>query len=332
MSIAFFIPHKGCRHRCSFCDQRAVSGQGEPVTAAEVSAALERAFLHPQPPGTEIAFFGGSFTCLPRTEMAAFLEAAYPFVAAGKAAGIRCSTRPDGIDGEVLAILKHYQVRAVELGAQSMDDRVLALNGRGHTAADVIQAAALIHSAGLELGVQMMVGLPGEQEGGAARTAERLIALKPATVRIYPALTLKGTRMAELFLAGQYQPLTLEEAVRQCAALMEIFKKAGVKVIRVGLQAERSLEGNLLAGPYHPAFRELCEGAAIQEAVDKALANFPEGAALTLWVNPKDRSRTAGHQKQNLRHWAGMRYAVAIREDRAAVPGSWRLEQQAASP
>ncbi|MDD6034391.1 MAG: radical SAM protein [Oscillospiraceae bacterium] len=324
-TIAFFIPHRGCPHRCSFCDQRAISGEIEPVNPERIARELERAFSIPQSHQSEIAFFGGSFTCLPREEMERYLRAAFPYVERGLSAGIRCSTRPDGVTEEILDLFQWYGGKAVELGAQSMDDRVLLQNGRGHRAVDTKRAAALIHRAGLSLGLQMMVGLPGEGPEGARETAERLLSLKPDTVRIYPAVVVEGTQLADWYRSGVYTPLTLEQAVERCAPLLPLFEEQGVRVIRMGLHAEASLERNLLAGPYHPAFRELCESFLIRQEVDRALAAFSPGAALQLRIAPRDRSRTAGQKRQNLLHWRQMGYSIRLLEDPSLSEGQRQL-------
>lgn len=297
------------------------------MTPERVKQELSEIFRDRHPFGGEIAFFGGSFTCLPRAEMTAFLQTAYPYVQDGLAVGIRCSTRPDGIDTGVMDIFKRYGGTAVELGVQSMDDAVLAKNGRGYTAADVERAAALIRKAGLSLGLQMMVGLPGEGGDGALKTAERIISLKPDTVRIYPALVLRNTRMEQWYRAGEYIPLTLEQAVDRCTPLLPLFEAHGIRIIRMGLHAERSLEENLIVGPYHPAFRELCESRLFQEAVDEQLKNMPQGFYL-LTVYPKDRSRAAGQKRQNLLRWKERGYVIRITEDAALPKGSWHLRPE----
>src|SRR5659263_124650 len=191
--------------------------------------------------------------------MVSLLEAAAPFVGENGFKGIRISTRPDAIDEERLLILKKYNVTAIELGAQSMDDGVLLLNRRGHTAVDVINAARLIKSSGFELGLQMMTGLYGDTQQGALKTAIEIAKLEPKTVRIYPTIVLEETLLAELYHKGEYLPQSLEDAVSLCAQLLEYFFLQGIKVIRLGLHASEGIENGRISGPWHPAFRELCE-------------------------------------------------------------------------
>ena len=328
--LPFFIPHEGCPHRCSFCDQRAISGAQRPPTLQEITVQCE-ALLAASGAGAdfEIAFFGGSFTAIPRGQMIAFLEAAQPFLDAGRAAGIRISTRPDAIDPEILALLARYRVRAVELGAQSMDDAVLAQNGRGHTAQQTRQAAQLLRESGFSLGLQMMIGLPGEGEPvrAARETALALAALQPDTVRIYPALVLRGTQMEGWMRQGRYRPLTVEQAVAAAAPLLALFEAEGIRVIRVGLQDDGALRQNLVAGPYHPAFRQLCEGALYRTALARALDGRSPGA-YRVAVAPGRVSDAVGQQRGNLAYFAARGCRLKVVFCAALAGREIRLEEE----
>lgn len=322
-NVALFIPHVGCPHRCSFCDQRAIAGGVRLPRAADVTAACERAAatMRADAGEAEIAFFGGSFTAIEPAYMRELLEAAAPFVQSGRFAGIRVSTRPDCVDGPVLALLKRYGATAVELGAQSMDDAVLARNERGHTAADVAAAAARIREAGLSLGLQMMTGLPGADASTDWETARRLAALCPATMRIYPTVVMRGTLLARWYEAGQYAPPSLDETVALCAGLLRFFEQEqGIPVIRLGLHAGPELEAGRVAGPWHPAFRELCEGRLYLEQAHRALAGVPHGA-VTLRVHPGAVSKLVGHKRGNVESLQSEGYTVSVREDDTVAPG-----------
>ena len=203
--------------------------------------------------GGEIAFFGGSFTMIERGYMISLLEAAYEYVEKGIFKGIRISTRPDGISEEICEILKKYGVTAVELGAQSLDDGVLELNERGHTAKQVEDAVCLLKSFGFETGLQMMTGLYGSENSDSLETAEKIVAMKPDTVRIYPTVIIKGTRLHELMLTGEFVPKGIDETVELCARIIPMFENAGIKIIRVGLHSGGGVEGDFAGGAYHPA-------------------------------------------------------------------------------
>ncbi|MBS4785640.1 MAG: radical SAM protein [Clostridiales bacterium] len=329
-NIALFIPHIGCPHRCSFCDQRSISGRQAAPGPGEVTAACSQAVeqLGEAARQAEVAFFGGSFTAIPRDQMCSLLEAAAPFVRSGQLGGIRLSTRPDAIDEEILALLRKYGVTSIELGAQSMDDRVLRQNRRGHTAEQVRSAARLIRRWGFGLGLQMMTGLPGDTPEGAWYTARELAALHPWEVRIYPAVVLRHTPMGELFLAGDYHPPGVEESVPLCAGLLRFFEGQGIRVIRLGLHASRSLEEELLGGCYHPAFRELCESRLLLEAAEEQIAAFGfSPGRLTLRVHPRDRSRMAGQHRANLADLSRRGYECVIIEDSSLVPGTVRVSE-----
>ena len=321
-NIAVFITHLGCPHACSFCDQRSISGTPQPVTPEDAAALLEEAFRRqPDPLHTEIAFFGGSFTCLPEPEMEAFLKAAFPYVKAKACAGIRVSTRPDGISQRVLELLKQYGVTAVELGAQSMDDAVLKLNRRGHTAEDVREACAAVRD-GFSLGLQVMAGLPGENRESFDRTMEEILGLKPDTLRIYPTVVLKGTELERLVRENLYTPLAVEEAVEWVAPWLPRLEQAGIRVIRVGLHASKSVEERMIAGAYHPAFRELCDGWLYRRLMERELRRYPPGTAVTFLVSPRELSKASGQKRANLIWAADNGYQVKLQPDPEIQPGN----------
>lgn len=325
-NVALFVPHAGCPHRCSFCDQRAIAGAEGRVTPDKVVEVCRLAESRMTLPGkqTEFAFFGGSFTALPRKEMRALLDAAFPFVERGVFGGIRLSTRPDYVDRSVLAELLARGVTAVELGAQSMDDMVLARNDRGHTAADVERAADLIREAGLSLGLQMMTGLPGSTRESDRATAFRLASLRPDTIRIYPTVVLRGTPLEKMVRSGVYVPPALEETVELCSDLLLFFEEEqGIPVIRLGLHASPDLERYRVAGPWHPAFRQLCEGRIYRNRAASLLRDkrVPPGPVRIL-VHPRALSAMIGQRKSNLQ-WFGERgYAVCV----AGNPGMSRYQ------
>lgn len=303
-NVSLFVPHVGCPHQCSFCNQRSISGAQQPPQPREVAELCAQAArqMGPAARKAQIAFFGGSFTAIPREQMTALLEAAAPYVWDGTFAGIRCSTRPDAISEEILQLLRYYGVTAVELGAQSMDDEVLRRNGRGHTSAQTREACAQIRQAGLELGLQMMTGLDGDTPETAWDTARQIAALRPDTLRIYPTLLIRGTPLEEHWRQGAYRPQTLEEAVELCSQLLAFFWQEQIPVIRLGLQASPTLERDLLAGPYHPAFRELCESRIYLRRAQEALqcAQLPAGEGAVLLVQPRALSAMVGQKRQNL--------------------------------
>lgn len=244
--------------------------------------------------------------------MLSLLDAAAPYI--DRFRGIRISTRPDAIGNEILRLLKSYGVTSIELGAQSMSDDVLRLNGRGHTAEDVRAASRLITEHGFDLGLQMMTGLYGSSVDLDRYTAAEFLKLRPATVRIYPTIVMRGTRLSELYQSGVYQPQELDPAVELCAELLTMFTEHGVSVIRVGLHDTPSLERDRLAGPYHPAFRELCESRIM---LNKALAllNGKPAGAYSLAVSPRSRSKLTGNRKSNLTALRDHGYTIQIIED-----------------
>ncbi|MBQ7288097.1 MAG: radical SAM protein [Clostridia bacterium] len=311
-NIAIFVPHIGCAHRCSFCDQTAITGMHTLPTAADVHLAVQRAVASPNynPEQTEIAFFGGSFTAIDAAYMLELLDAAYTHVQKGSVRGIRVSTRPDAVENEVLALLKRRGVTTIELGAQSMVDSVLIANGRGHTAAEVEQAAERIRTQGFSLGVQMMTGLYTDTDDGAKYTAQKLADCRPDAVRIYPAITLKHTRLAALYQQGKYRPQDLNAAVELCAELLSFFEGQNIPVIRLGLH---SIEmADYVAGPWHPAFRELCESRLYLQAATEQLGAKGD---YNVYVHPSALSKMIGQARGNIEFLKQMGYNCNVYGD-----------------
>lgn len=314
INVGLFVPHEGCPHTCSFCNQRTISGSSSRLTKEDIDNAVSVAIKSDYDrENSEIAFFGGSFTAIDREYMLYLLECAYAYVKDGYFRGIRCSTRPDAIDAQVLTQLKKYGVTAIELGAQSMSDRVLMMNERGHTAEDVVNASALIKSYGFELGLQMMTGLYGDDNETAIETAEKIIAIKPDTVRIYPTVILENTKLAGLCKSGVYSAQTLDEAVELCSQLLCMFNDNNIKVIRLGLHSGGNVEDGYLAGAYHPAFRELCESRIYLNNVIDIIKKENINGNVCIYVCPSEISKMTGQKKTNLEKLRAMGVNARIR-------------------
>jgi histone acetyltransferase (RNA polymerase elongator complex component) len=287
-----------------FCNQRHITGRNSPPEASFVPQIIKE-YLHAGAPNEPVqaAFYGGTFTALPIETQKSYLEEVQPFLQTGQIQTIRISTRPDSIEPVILSLLQAYHVTIVELGAQSMDDRVLALSGRGHTAVDTERAAILLKERGFIVGLQLMPGLPGDSADIFRETVDKVIRLKPDLVRLYPALVIKDTPMEELYRAGRYQPLSLEAAVEMCRGAFLAFKGAGIRVSRMGLQPTEELgkPGTILAGPFHPAFGQLVESSVLLDGMRDALRNRKEKAATAvLRVDPRDISTAIGQRRINI--------------------------------
>ena len=299
--IPVFVPHLGCPNDCVFCNQRRISGSVAPATAEDVVSAIENA-LRLTPPGTrrQLAFYGGSFTAIPVAEQESLLGAAVPYLERGDIASLRLSTRPDAIDGAVLRRLRSYGVETIELGAQSMSERVLALSGRGHTAADVEDAARAVKGAGFRLILQMMTGLPGADDESDVESARRIAALGPDGVRIYPTVIVRDTALCDLWRAGRYKEHTVEDAVRVCARILPVFEQADIPVIRLGLNPTEDLSGgDAVGGAYHPALGELVKSRIMRDKAEKILSGAKRGEQAVLRVNPRLMSQLVGQHGAN---------------------------------
>ncbi len=309
------MPHNGCRHQCSFCNQCSITGQLYQPTQEDVVCAIKTAInsLKENTKFAEIAFFGGSFTAIDREYMLSLLDATKPYIKHFK--GIRISTRPDCIDDEILNILRDYGVTSIELGAQSLNDEVLISNDRGHSVADVYRASKLIKDKGFSLGLQMMTGLYKSTPQTDFDTARQIVSIKPDTVRVYPTITMKNTKLEKLYHHGEYVPQNLDEAVALCADILCLFNDNNISVIRLGLHHSDSLDTDMIAGPYHPSFRELCESKILFDKLISKLKENDVHGDCVVSVSPSCVSKLIGNNKSNIKRLNKLGYNVKIIQD-----------------
>lgn len=303
--LPIFIPHAGCPHQCVFCNQKTISGQ---KNAAESGAREQIArwlqWLRPSLEN-EAAFYGGSFTALDSDLQERLLLLTDELIERGIIGSVRLSTRPDYIDDKKLELLRKHGVRLVELGVQSLDDRVLEAAGRGHTAADVVQAMKRLRAYDFKTGLQLMVGMPLQSFSSLQDTVAQVIKLQPDIARIYPLLVIKGTPLAESWAKGEFQPLSLEEAVRQSAWVYDELMTNGIKVIRVGLQPDDELcaSGNILAGPFHPSMGELVQSFLLRERLTDKLLAVKGATRIVISCPAKMESKLRGMKNSNIKYW-----------------------------
>lgn len=308
--IPIFVPNLGCPNDCTFCNQKKISGQSTNVTAKEVEQTIDYYLenFRDSSKYVEVAFFGGSFTGIDREIQVELLETANKFIKQRRVNSIRISTRPDYINKKILRMLRKYNVKTIELGVQSTNNYILKKSKRGHSFEDVKKASKLIRRYGFRLGHQMMVGLPESTEIDEINTAKDLIKLKPKMVRIYPVLVIKGTQLEVDYNSGEYKPLTLEQAVERCKEITYLFRKNGIDVIRIGLQnteeiASPDQDGSeVIAGPFHPAFRQLIEGSMWYDSIAEKIKNInAKVKKVEILTNPNDINNAIGHKKANIK-------------------------------
>ena len=307
--IPIFVPNLGCPNDCTFCNQTKISGKSTDVTAEDVRKTIDFYLKNfkDDKKYVEVAFFGGSFTGIDLKIQNELLEAANEYIKDGKVGSIRISTRPDYIDKKILRRLKKYHVKTIELGVQSSNNEVLKASKRNHTFEDVVKASKLIRRKGFILGHQMMVGMPESTVKDEIKTAEDLIRLKPKMVRIYPVLVIKGTELARQYSKGDYKALTIEQAVERCKDIYYLFARNNIDVIRIGLQPSGEIMdptkdgSSVLAGPFHPAFRQLVESSMWYDSIEERIKEFNNKIKkIEIQVNSEDVNNVIGNKKENI--------------------------------
>lgn len=305
--IPIFVPHKGCPHDCIFCNQKKITGleaNGEKeITKEDVASTIELhlSTINSADSYIEVSFFGGSFTGIPIDVQKELLSVAYGYLQKGLINNIRLSTRPDYINKDILDHLKSYNVGIIELGVQSLDEEVLKTSERGHSIEDVYYASKIIKEYGFTLGLQMMVGLPDDTLEKDIETAKKIIEISPDFVRIYPALTITNTQMEYMYNENKYTPLSVDEAVNICKQLYIMFVKHNIPIIRLGLQTTEqiNLGKDVVAGPFHPAFRELVESAILNDMINYCIDNhYKYSQNIDIYISPKNISRLYADKKR----------------------------------
>lgn len=301
-NIPIFINHIGCPNNCVFCSQVKINGKESDTTPFEVLEIIEKHLEYlPENATIEVAFFGGTFTGLSMTLQEEFLKVVAPFIKSGRVKGVRVSTRPDCINEEILEQLKKYGVTTIELGVQSLNQKVLDLTERNYKVEVVESSSKLIKDYDFQLGIQVMLGLPGAGKVEDLETAKKVVELKPHIARIYPSLVLSGTEMENMYKRGEYTPYTLEEAVEVGVEVYALFEINGIKIVRVGLQPSEDLreEGVIVAGPFHPAFRDLLEGEIFKRFIEIKLQELDGTLPLEVESHEKNISKIMGNKGIN---------------------------------
>ncbi|MBU1053901.1 MAG: radical SAM protein [Proteobacteria bacterium] len=304
--IPVFVPHAGCPHQCIFCNQNTVTGKKISIPSPDDLDNIIATFLKfkgSKRNRVQIAFYGGNFLGIDTDIIKQLLVVATKYVTKGVIDSIRFSTRPDTIDDHKLDIVENFPVKTIELGVQSMDDSVLLAAKRGHTYSDTINAVSLLKKRNFETGMQMMIGLPGDDESKSIATANQISVLRPDFVRIYPTLVLSGSTLAVLYNKGKYEPLSLLQGVLIAKKVYLVFKENNIKVIRMGLQATDDLKegSSVIAGPYHPAFAHLVYSEIFLDNIIKMLeSNNLKSENIIIKVHPKSISISRGIKNKNI--------------------------------
>ncbi len=301
-TIPIFIPEMACPFRCIYCDQHKISGTKSIPTPCDVKNIIEKhlSTISKGNSEVEIGFFGGSFTGIPSHQQETYLKIAQSYIEKGFVKSIRLSTRPDYITVDILNLLQKYNVKTIELGAQSLDDEVLLLSKRGHTEADVKKASQLIKSYGFKLGLQMMIGLPGDTPEKTIVTANKIVEMGADNTRIYPCIVIKDTYLEELYNRGEYKALTIDESIVAIKNIVPIFEKANVNIIRIGLHPSKDLQGSaFVAGPYHSSLRELVETKLWEDALKIYVQDTENHQNIDVFIAPKMYNFAIGYYAAN---------------------------------
>ncbi len=330
--VPVFIPHTGCPHTCAFCNQNKITGiKSPPLTPDYIRSSIETFLKYNKREKVQISFYGGTFLGLSNSDISMMLKEASAYVDKGLVDSIRFSTRPDSISKKKISLLKEFPVKTIEIGTQSMDDTILNTAGRGHSAADTVNAIRLLKKYGFETGIQLMAGLPGDTEKTIIDSTKQVIRLSPDFVRIYPTITFKGTGLEQMIHDGQYTPLALNDCVTIVKKMYLLFRQNKIPVIRMGLQSSSDFESgdDIVDGPYHPAFGHLVFSALFLDMARCVATIYNKPVETVVFhVNPADISKMRGLKNANtsvlIKEFKCKK--IQVKPDSALKPDSIRFE------
>lgn len=330
--IPIFLPHLGCREHCLFCNQRATAPEipSPPSVRKFIEASLSTFPTDKKNRERQIAFYGGSFTAMHKEDQVSYIKEVQPFLSSGLINSVRISTRPDALDEEVLCLLKRYGVKTVEIGAQSMVDQVLLLSHRGHRAEDTVSAISRLRLWGFEVGLHLMIGLPGDTLDHFLQTLDQVIHLRPDFIRVHPTLVLRGAPLEILWRNGEYSPLSLEDAIQWLKKGVLKLERASIPVGRIGLHPTKELEEYLIAGPYHPALHHLIDSAISFDLAVYLLQRFSEESQPIFLSHPKEISNLRGQRNGNILRLKDQFHLkdIFVQEEEDIPKGSLLLQTQ----
>lgn len=336
--IPVFIPHEGCPNDCVFCNQKKITARThaeENIDIHAIAASYLSTLKDPRPEVIEMAMFGGSFTGIPIEKQNEYLSIAKDYKDRGLIDKIHLSTRPDYINEEILENLRKYDVDVIELGVQSFDDEVLRLSERGHDSSAVYKSCRMIKDYGFTLGIQLMVGLPGDTTEKALYSARETVKLAPDIARLYPTIVIEDTKLLDMYKAGTYKALSLDEAVERTKEMYKILFAAGINIIRVGLKSSDIINenGEIYGETFHPAFRQLVEGEIAKEDIEVQIqrllgeSSTPPPKSATVFANSRSISNAAGLNRSNRKYFE-KKYPdlkITIREDSSLSDYTYKL-------
>jgi len=138
--------------------------------------------------------------------------------------GISIGTRPDALGDEALELLTEIartRYVCLELGLQSMDDKILSNINRGHTLDDFVKTVHRAASRNFDICAHLIYGFPGETPGEFLKTADLIASLPIDSVKLHQLHAVEGTVLADMYRRGEFIPLQLEDYLSTAADFLE---------------------------------------------------------------------------------------------------------------
>ena len=292
VSVVALMPKPyACPHgRCTYCPggmefntPNSYTGK-EPSTLSaidsnydpklQITSKIEKliAFGH-DPSKMEIVIVGGTFLFMPKDYQENFIKSCYDALngtesrsleeaksnnehATIRNVGFTVETKPDYSKKEHVDLMLNYGITRVEIGIQSLQERVYEITNRGHNYNDVLESFQISKDAGYKIVAHMMPGLPTMTPNGDITDFKKLFSdsqLRPDMLKIYPSLVIENTPLYTEYKEGKYTPYSDEDMIK---VLTEV-KKNIPKWVRI-MRVQREISSKeIIAGPKSGNLRQI---------------------------------------------------------------------------
>ena len=243
--------------------------------------------------------FLGSFTGKTEKEQKKILKKAREENLRAK---FKVAISPSIVTKEWLKMLKEYEVKTVELEVQSTNSYILKKCGYSYGIEDIKKACKMLKWKGFKISCQIGVGLPDSTKLDELNTAKDIAKLKPNSVRIYPMLVVKNTKLEDEYKNGEYDPLSVSLAVERCKDIVYVFNRAKIKNISIVRQKDLNTneENEIIAGPYHVEFAQLVTDSIWYDSIVEKIKKFNvKVRKVKVEVNPKELPNVMGYENEN---------------------------------
>ena len=249
------------------------------------------------------------------------------FIEKHKIDDVSISVSPEEVDKKLLKKAKKCNIKVIEIIAKSSNNYILKKEKNNYTFEQIKKAAKKIRWNGFKLGIQMMVGMPDSTKIDDYNTAKDFAKLKPKMVRIYPFVVEKNMKIAKEYESGEFEPITVMQAVERCKEGVYAFHEKNIDEIAIGMKKIKSAS-SIVAGPNVSNFTDLVEDSIWYDSiVNKIKMVNAKVKEVRVTVNPANKANVIGYKKSNIKNLKDIyNVDVIVQEDEEIKEGKSQID------